>query len=364
MKRIFVFLSVMALTMSAFAEETVVTVKNEKEYVAPKSAWFISIMGGVNHAGTDVLDLGDFGDNIHGTGTAEIGYRFNPYLSLAGQMQYNRIGSYNLTYTGFGPVSVIKQYRGINVLESSVILYWNLVNTFGGYKADRKNNFYLYGGFAGGFTFAGGPRDYELSYGFKAGVQYERMFKRGWAFIADASWTMLTDNMDCIEYINDNMEKHINVQVGIRKYFGLNRKTAKYYASESYTNYITRRDTTVVNQVEEVAAKPQPTYSCFFTINKIDLNEDSQNAIKQCAAYLKANPGKKVTIFGYADKNTGTAKRNAWLASNRARVVKEALVAEGVSEDRISCYDEGDKVQPYPEAVFEKNRAAIMLVTE
>ena len=74
MKRIFVFLSVLALTMSAYAEETVVTVKNEKEYVAPKSAWFISIMGGVNHAGTDVLDLGDFDDNIHGVGTFEIGY--------------------------------------------------------------------------------------------------------------------------------------------------------------------------------------------------------------------------------------------------------------------------------------------------
>jgi outer membrane protein OmpA-like peptidoglycan-associated protein len=355
MKKIFVFLSVMALTMSAFAEETVVTVKNEKEYVAPKSAWFLSVMGGVNHAGTDVIDLGDFDDNIHGTGTAEIGYRFNPYVSLAGQMQYNRFGSYN-PFNG--------DYRGINDLEAAVILYWNLVNTFGGYRADRKNHFYLYGGFNSGFTFAGAHRKYGLTYGFKAGVQYERMFKRGWAFIADASWNMLTDKMDCIEYINDNMEKHINVQVGIRKYFGLNRKTAKYYASESYTNYITRRDTTVVNQVEEVAAKPQPTYSCFFTINKIDLNEDSQNSIKQCAAYLKANPGKKVTIFGYADKNTGTAKRNAWLASNRARVVKEALVAEGVSEDRISCYDEGDKVQPYPEAVFEKNRAAIMLVTE
>lgn len=355
MKKIFVFLSVMVLTVSAFAEETVVTVKNEKEYVAPKSAWFLSVMGGVNHAGTDVIDLGDFDDNIHGTGTAEIGYRFNPYVSLAGQMQYNRFGSYN-PFNG--------DYRGINDLEAAVILYWNLVNTFGGYRADRKNHFYLYGGFNSGFTFAGAHRNYGLTYGFKAGVQYERMFKRGWAFIADASWNMLTDKMDCIEYINDNMEKHINVQVGIRKYFGLNRKTAKYYASESYTNYITRRDTTVVNQVEEVAAKPQPTYSCFFTINKIDLNEDSQNSIKQCAAYLKANPGKKVTIFGYADKNTGTAKRNAWLASNRARVVKEALVAEGVSEDRISCYDEGDKVQPYPEAVFEKNRAAIMLVTE
>ena len=364
MKRIFVFLSVLALTMSAFAEETVVTVKNEKEYVAPKSAWFISIMGGVNHAGTDVLDLGDFDDNIHGVGTFEIGYRFNPYLSLAFEAQYNRLGSYSLRYTGFGPVPYVKQYRGLNVIEPSFQLYWNLVNTFGGYKADRKNNFYLYAGPSMGFTVAYEPNTHQFSYGFKAGLQYERMFKRGWAFLADASWTMLSDKMDCITDVNDNMEKHINVQVGIRKYFGLNRKTAKYYASESYTNYITRRDTTVVNQVEEVAAKPQPTYSCFFTINKIDLNEDSQNAIKQCADYLKANPGKKVTIFGYADKNTGTAKRNAWLASNRARVVKEALVAEGVSEDRISCYDEGDKVQPYPEAVFEKNRAAIMLVTE
>jgi outer membrane protein OmpA-like peptidoglycan-associated protein len=354
MKRIFVFLSVLALTMSAFAEETVVTVKNEKEFVAPKSAWFMSIMGGVNNAGTDFLKVGDFDDNIHGVGTLEMGYRFNPYLSLALEAQYNRVGTY--TVTG--------DYLGVNFLSPTIKLYWDLVNTIGRYRADRRHHFYLYAGPSCGAAFVRGPLTVDFAYGFKAGVQWEVMLKRNWAFLVDASYAMYDDRMDLYEEPDSKMEKICDVQVGIRKYFGVNRKTAKYYASESYTNYITRRDTTVINQVEEVAAKPQPTYSCFFTINKIDLNDDSQNAIKQCADYLKANPGKKVTIFGYADKNTGTAKRNAWLASNRARVVKEALIAEGISEDRISTYDEGASVQPFPEAVYEKNRSTIMLISE
>ena len=357
MKKIFILLSVMAMTVSAFADETVVTVKNEKEYTAPKSAWFISVIGGVGHAGTDYLRFKSFkNDNgVRGVAAAEIGYRFNPYLSLSAQAQYSRVAS----RLGSGG-----QYRGLNVIQPSVLLYWDMINTFGGYKAERKNHLFLYGGPSIATTLGYNPKGYDFSYGLKVGLQYEYRFSRGWAFLADVSGTLLSDDMDLSEDGREKMEKIASAQVGVRKYFGLNRKTAKYYASESYTNYITRRDTTVITKTNEVPAKPQPTYSCFFTINKIDLNDDSQRAIKQCAEYLKANPGKRVTVFGYADKNTGTAKRNAWLASNRARVVKEALIAEGVSADRISTYDEGDKVQPYPEAVFEKNRSAIMLITE
>lgn len=343
----------MAMSVATFAEDTVVTVKNENVYVAPKSAWFMSVMGGVNHGENDNLGFGTFTDNLAGTGTIEFGYRFNPYLSLALDAQYNRVG----THTNDG------EYLGVNFLTPTLKLYWDLTNTLGGYKADRRHHFYLYGGGACGASFVRGPFQSDFSYGFKAGLQWEVMLKRNWAFLVDAAYGMFDDRMDLNEDPTTKMEKIVTAQVGIRKYFGTQRKTAKYYATESYTNYITRRDTTVVKQVVEV---PQslPIYTCFFTINKIDLNEASQASIKQCADYMKQHSDKKVTVFGYADKNTGTARRNAWLASNRARVVKEALIAEGISEDRISTYDEGASVQPFPEAVYEKNRSTIMLISE
>lgn len=358
MKKIFVCLAMMAMTVTAFAEDTVVTVKNEKEYVAPKGAWFISLMGGINHSTNDYKAFDQFKNNIYGLVTFEMGYRFNPYLSLAFEAQYDAISRGDRYSTG------------INVIEPSFQLYWNLLNTFGQCKADRKNNLYLYAGPAAAMSIIYKEKNllgensdnHMFSYGAKMGLQYELMFCRSWAFLADLSWNMFSDKFDTFDN-DDSWDGHMNLQVGLRKYFGLNRKTSKYYSSESYTNYITRRDTTVVKKVVEM---PQtlPTYSCFFTINKIDLNDASNAAIKECASYLKSNPDKKVTVFGYADKNTGTKKRNAWLASNRARVVKEALIAEGVSSDRVSCYDEGDMVQPFPESVFEKNRSAIMLISE
>lgn len=353
MKKIFVFLAAVSISMATFAEDTVVTVKNENVYVAPKSAWFMSLMGGLNHGENDNLGFGTFSDNLGGVGTIEFGYRFNPYLSLALDAQYNRVGA----RTNAG------DYRGFNFITPTLKLYWDLTNTLGGYRADRRHHFYLYGGPSCGASFITGPRTSDFSYGFKAGFQWEVMLKRSWSFLVDASYGMYDDRMDLNEDPTTKMEKICDVQVGIRKYFGTQRKTAKYFATESYTNYITRRDTTVVKQVVEV---PQslPIYTCFFTINKTELNEASQASIKQCADYMKQHSDKKVIIFGYADKNTGTARRNAWLASHRALAVKEALIAEGISENRISTFDEGASVQPFPEAVYEKNRSTIMLISE
>ena len=58
MKKIFVFLAAMAMSVATFAEDTVVTVKNENVYVAPKSAWFMSLMGGLYHGENDNLGFG------------------------------------------------------------------------------------------------------------------------------------------------------------------------------------------------------------------------------------------------------------------------------------------------------------------
>ena len=80
---------------------------------------------------------------------------------------------------------------------------------------------------------------------------------------------------------------------------------------------------------------------------------------------MKAHPEKVVFVFGYADKNTGTTQRNAWLAKNRARVICEQLTGTyGIDSSRIISYDQGDKVQPYTEEEFEKNRATICVITD
>ena len=46
------------------------------------------------------------------------------------------------------------------------------------------------------------------------------------------------------------------------------------------------------------------------------------------AQMIKQNPGKKYNVMGYADKATGSAERNDFLAENRAKNVYDLLVKE------------------------------------
>ena len=52
---------------------------------------------------------------------------------------------------------------------------------------------------------------------------------------------------------------------------------------------------------------------------------------------LKANPKLIYSISGYADKGTGSVKRNIFLARKRAEVVYDCLIKEfGVSESQLT----------------------------
>jgi outer membrane protein OmpA-like peptidoglycan-associated protein len=57
--------------------------------------------------------------------------------------------------------------------------------------------------------------------------------------------------------------------------------------------------------------------------------------IDRVAGILKDNPNVKVEIAGYTD-NRGSSKKNMKLSQARADAAKSALIAAGVSADRIS----------------------------
>lgn len=70
----------------------------------------------------------------------------------------------------------------------------------------------------------------------------------------------------------------------------------------------------------------------YFATGKSDLAANTKDALATIADGVKA--GKTVVISGYHD-STGNAAQNAELAKNRAKQVKEALVAMGVPADKI-----------------------------
>ena len=76
---------------------------------------------------------------------------------------------------------------------------------------------------------------------------------------------------------------------------------------------------------ENVAAMP---LLITFTINRYTLTHKDRVNLGFLADVLKANPKMVYSITGYADRGTGRAKRNQFLAEKRAQVVYDCLVNE------------------------------------
>lgn len=346
MRKILALLFCGVVSMSVMANDT-----------EAKSRWYLQGLVGLNNSGTETMGIGEFSNNLGFMGDLEFGYEFNPYIGLGMQLQYARTHSIWDNNENFG----------INALMPSLNLEWNITNTLLGYKADRKNAFRLYGGIAGASTSTlfsgyeyGDKTDNNYALGFRAGLQYERAMKNDWAFVVDAGINSFNDKFE--HRSNGGLDSHIGLQVGFRKYFGNTARRKDY--KETIVNYIERRDTVTIKKIEEITA-PKDMYSIFFERDKIIIRDSETPKIKAVADFMKAHPEKVVFVFGYADKNTGTKKRNAWLAENRARVICEQLTGTyGIDPSRIISYHQGDNVQPFTEEEFEKNRATICVITD
>ena len=89
-----------------------------------------------------------------------------------------------------------------------------------------------------------------------------------------------------------------------------------------------------------------------------------QVKLKETADWLKEHPSAKVTVTGYADKETGTTSINSRIARQRAESVTKLLTKKyGIKASRITTTSKGDVVQPFPDD-NDKNRVAIVIGME
>lgn len=96
----------------------------------------------------------------------------------------------------------------------------------------------------------------------------------------------------------------------------------------------------------------------FFTIRNSEVSKAEMPKVEDIAGYMNRYPKAKVTITGYADKGTGTAKQNVVYARNRAEIVKKLLVEQfGIDASRITIDSKGDTVQPFD--INDLNRVSI-----
>ncbi|QHN05214.1 OmpA family protein [Granulicella sp. WH15] len=97
-----------------------------------------------------------------------------------------------------------------------------------------------------------------------------------------------------------------------------------------------------------------------FDYDSYKIRPDAQAAIDHAAKYMSDNPALAVTVGGYAD-DRGSAEYNLALGVNRANAARDALIAAGVSGDRIKIISYGKESQvcaAQNEACWQQNRRA------
>ena len=99
----------------------------------------------------------------------------------------------------------------------------------------------------------------------------------------------------------------------------------------------------------------------FFNYDNADVRSDEQQAVSGDAAFLASHPALKVMIEGHCDER-GSDEYNLSLGESRADKIKNALLREGISADRIKVVSLG-KERPFcssgeNDACWQQNRRA------
>jgi peptidoglycan-associated lipoprotein len=101
-----------------------------------------------------------------------------------------------------------------------------------------------------------------------------------------------------------------------------------------------------------------------FGYDAADLDGDAQRIADMNIDWLRANPKAKVELEGHCDER-GTIEYNLGLGSRRASAVKEYLMTNGITADRISTISYGKELplchEPSEEC-FARNRRVHFVV--
>ena len=131
------------------------------------------------------------------------------------------------------------------------------------------------------------------------------------------------------------------------------------------TQEATARVTVTQPPPPPVAAAPsdeqlfnQNIRDAFFDYDKSDIRPDAQQALMADAAFLQQHPSIRFTVEGHCDER-GSTEYNLGLGDRRATAVKDFLVQQGVSADRIRTISYG-KEKPFctehGEPCWQQNR--------
>lgn len=102
------------------------------------------------------------------------------------------------------------------------------------------------------------------------------------------------------------------------------------------------------------------SHSVYFAFDSSSLDASARAILNANAAWLKANPGKMITVEGNCDER-GSREYNLALGQRRADSVRDYLARQGVTSSRIDTVSFGEErpaCQGTGEACWAQNRHA------
>ncbi|MBQ9668242.1 MAG: SusC/RagA family TonB-linked outer membrane protein [Prevotella sp.] len=131
-------------------------------------------------------------------------------------------------------------------------------------------------------------------------------------------------------YVTDNAE--------------VDRLNAEVNKLRAENDQLRSRKPEVKTEKEVVKTKEYVTYPHYvnFEVNKTDVTDQETVNLQYVADMIKSVPDKKFSVVGYADKQTGTADKNAQLAKGRAQNVYDVLTKKyGVKASQLTLDSKG-----------------------
>ena len=184
-----------------------------------------------------------------------------------------------------------------------------------------------------------------------------------WSIGVEATANVTTDKYNSKKAGNGDW--YFNALVGVRYNIGKTYSTRTITPPAPVEKIVER----IVEKIVEVPAKTEERVKggklrreVFFTIGKNQISQDGFNKIQEVVDFMKKYPEATVTVTGYADRGTGSAKFNDRIAARRADVVETELVNRGIARDRIVKSSKGSRVQPFNDN--DMNRVTICIAED
>lgn len=326
-----------------------------------------------------------FGDLISPNIQLGVGRQFTPIwgarFSINAWQSKGGINEYSWT----DGAKVGKEKYNWKYIAPQLDATFNLSNAIAGFNPNRTVSVGLLAGIGANIAFSNddavalAPTDATHNHGSEnmkyawdgTKVRFLGRFGANVDFRIDDAWSIgveATANVTTDKYNSKkagNGDWYFNALVGVRYNIGKTYSTRTITPPAPVEKVVER----IVEKIVEVPAKTDERVKggklrreVFFTIGKNKISQDGFNKIQEVVDFMKKYPEATVTVTGYADRGTGSAKFNDRIAARRADVVETELVNRGIARDRIVKSSKGSRVQPFNDN--DMNRVTICIAED